>query len=300
MKSWKRWVTWIIVAVLVMIVGAVAYIDYLAKAGVEFGATYALGVDTTLGSADVGIFGGSCELKKLRVANPEGFGSDHFLAMNRGLVEVSLGSLTKQTVVVPRLELDGLDLILEKSEGRSNYKVILDNLSRSESGEPAADAKQETKKEGKAFVIEEISITNTKVTVDLLPIGGELSRQELTIPEIKLSNVGSESGKGVALAELTGVLLKAILQSVINSGVDLPGNISKELGSGLAQLKSLSGYGVSLVGDVGSKATEAAKQISGELEEKVGDVGEEAGEAMKGIGDGLGGLLKEKPKQEEQ
>ena len=70
----------------------------------------------------------------------------------------------KQTVELPLLGLSDLNVVLERREGKANYKVILENLKRLESGEkktedPAADS-------GKRFVVRKVDIRDVAVTVD--------------------------------------------------------------------------------------------------------------------------------------
>ena len=75
----------VVVLVLLLVIGVLTtffFIDRIAKAGVEKGATYALGVPTTLKSADVGVFAGTFAMSGLNVANPEGFDKEpHFLKL---------------------------------------------------------------------------------------------------------------------------------------------------------------------------------------------------------------------------
>jgi hypothetical protein len=100
--------------VVLVVVGAVVWIDHLAKAGIETGSTFALGVDTTLDRADVGILAGHTDLSGLRVGNPADYSTEHFLRLNDGSLHVSLASLTLDTIEVPSLMLTGVDVNLEK------------------------------------------------------------------------------------------------------------------------------------------------------------------------------------------
>ncbi|MDX1682749.1 MAG: hypothetical protein R3336_06495, partial [Phycisphaeraceae bacterium] len=63
----------ILLALVLLVVGIFIYIDSIAATAVERGGTYALGVDTRLADADVGIFAGEVTLDGLTVDNPEGF-----------------------------------------------------------------------------------------------------------------------------------------------------------------------------------------------------------------------------------
>ncbi len=288
----KKWVLRIVLAVVVVVIVAVVlvviYIDSVARTGVERGGTYALGVDTTLDAMDVGVLSGSVEMAKLEVGNPEGFDTPHFLRLDSGRVVASLGSLMKEKIIVPELTLSGISMNLERKRGKANYKVIMDNLKRFESKEDAAPEEQ---KEGKKFIINELAIRDIQVQVDLLPVAGERTRVPVKIERIEMANVGSDGDEGIALAELVGILTKAILTAVVeNAGDRIPADIAGELGTGLAGLTGLGGGTMEVVGQVTTGTGEAAK--------KVGQRVEGAGKTLK---KGLGGLLdRGKGKEEDQ
>jgi hypothetical protein len=311
MKHIKKIVVAVICVIVILVVGVVLWIDSVAKAGVEVGATYALGVSTTLDGMDVGMFSGSVDMSELNVNNPEGFDTPHFLRLGDGRVAVSLGTLMEDKVVIPELIFSGLSMNLESKGTKANYKVIMDNLKKLESGEKAP---AEDEGEGKGFVVNKVSITDVEVQVDLLPIGGKLTRVPVKIDKIEINNVGSDSDKGVLLAELTGILIKAILTSIVNQAGDLlPGDIADQLNHGLAQLEELGNVSVQVVGEVTAQAAEVAAEVAekaGEAAEELGkaaegaakeageaadkaakDLGKAADDAGKKVTEGLGGLL---------
>jgi|GEM_PF-231561 len=318
MKLFKVLVLGIAILIGVLIVtcaGLFVFIDTLARDGVEQGASYALGVDTSLDKADVGVMSGTFTMSGLDVANPEGFSSPHFLHLDDAGVSVSLGTLGKDTVELPALTLTGVDVNLQKSGGESNYGVILDNLKRFESSGQSATKPPD---QGKKFIIQKVEIRNVLVHADLAPIGGELTKLEVPIDQVTLTDVGSESGKGVVLSELSGVLVKAILAAVVNKAAGIfPDDMLNQIGSGLGSLTDLSqmGIGVAMLAggqvvDLSGKAVQAASEAAsdavkgavGEAGKTLGDVqkaaqgtiGETAGKAADKAKDalkGIGGLI---------
>lgn len=256
--------------VVLALVLAWVYVDSLAERGVERGATYALGVPTTLDSADVGVLNGSVELAGLEVSNPDGFEADHFLKLDDADMDVSLGSLMEDTVEVPSLVLEGIDLRLERTLEGANYNVIMDNLSRFESGE-----KKEADPSAKKFVIRTIEVRNVRVRVDAVPVGGaigDLTTAEVTVDEVVLRDVGT-AGEPMSIAEITTVVLKAILASAVEVGGGvLPDDVLSDIGDQLASLLDLEAMGVGGI-------------------EELGEVIEGVGDSIREAGEELGGLL---------
>jgi hypothetical protein len=291
------------VAVLVIaaVVGLLLTINFWFKKGVDYGATFALGVPTSIAGANVGVFSGQCTIERLRVGNPTGFPSDHFLTMGQADVAVALGSLLQPVVEIPRLQLKDIDVVLEKREGKANYQVILDNLGSAEQTPPPAQ-----QKEGKKFIIRDLTIQNVAVTVDLLPVGGQLSRQRIVVPEIHLQNVGAEGNRGVMMAELTKVVVQSIFQSLMEGGAQLPGEVMAQLQQGLGQLAPIGQYGMKVVGDVKSQVGQITQGVGaavGGLQQQVGDVQKvvpDAGKQIENLGKGLGGLLGGKKSEPQQ
>jgi len=276
-------------AVVLVLMGVFVWLDQIAKTAIEVGATQALGVPTQLDKARIGIFSGQFRLSGLKIANPPGFDSDHFLSLDEGELIVSPTALLQDTVVVSKLAFSGIDMNLEKKGKQDNYGVILENLNK-QTGETEPEEETpdpEPPEQGKKFVIEEVLIRDIAVHADLIPIGGDISRVTFRIPEIRLENIGSESDGGVVMAELSGVLMQAIFKAVIEKGGDLiPGNMIKGLSAGLQGLEDLS---VQVVGEVGKAAQEAGQAMGKTVEE----VGKGMDEALKGI-EGL--FKKEEPK----
>ena len=245
MKLFKRILVVTFLIVLVGIIVVVLSFDAIAKVAVEKGASYALGVKTSLNSAKVGLFSGKFRLAGLRVDNPAGFHSDHFLTLSEGGLDLSMRSLAQDTIVVPLLKLKGIDVYLERrGDGKTNYSVLLDHLQRMESaGKPST-------KKGTKYVVRQIVIEDVTAHVNLIPVIGKLTATTVHIPEIRLENVGSEDNKGVLLAELTGKLVKEILVAVVQKGTGIiPNDMAKDLNS---SLKGLVGQAGKLLEGAGS------------------------------------------------
>ncbi len=285
----------LVLLVIGLVVVAAIYVDSIAKTGIEQGGTYALGVKTSLNTADVKLLSGGVTLAGLNVDNPEGFTTPHFLALNSGSVVVSLASLRSDTVEIESFELSGIDLNLEKSSAGANYKAILDNLKRLEGSGDSKPAPSSSKS-SKTFIIRTLTITDIAVHADVLPIGGELTRTNVAIDQIKLTDVGSKGGSGVEMTQLVSIITKALFNAIAQSGLNLPADLLGDLQGQLAQLESLGDLGISMASDVSGQLESALGDVAGGLQdqaegvtEEIDKVADEAGKAIEGIGNLLGG-----------
>lgn len=247
------------VVVALIVLAAVAgwiFADQLAASTIRKSSAYATGVETKLKSADLKLTSGELHFADLDIGNPEGYESTHFLTLGSGDIEVKLGTITRETIEVPRVVLSNLDVILEKREGKANYEVILENLEKlGETEEPD----QQPDDAGAGVVIEELRIEQISVTIKGYPFPSE----PVVIDEpIVLKNVPQDQS-AATVAEVVGLVITATLQTVVGSVADLPA----ELAGGITE-------GLGKVGDLGSEAL-------GNLDAAANEVMEGAGEAAK-------------------
>ncbi len=259
-------------------------IDSAAKTVIEEGGTYALGVETTLDSADVQILKGAFSMKGLTVANPEGFDAE-FVTLGNGHVEVDYESLQSDVVELPLLTISDLNMTLYKNKDGANYKIILENLKKLQSdneGEvdpPSGDEKK--------MVIRKLLIENIKVDLELLPLGGNLAKANIPIERIELQNVGS-GGDPIDVGQLIAIVIKSTLKAVAENAGNLPGDFANMLGDlsiDLDQLGAIGEEGAKILVDAG----EGLKDIGGDLSEEA----KKATEGLEDLGKDLSDNVKD-------
>ena len=260
------------------------YIDVIAGSAIEKGATYALGVDTKVGFVRIGLLTGSFRIGSLKVDNPPGFDAKHLLTLGDGRVEVSVDSLQKEVVEVPVFTLEGIDVSLEKEGGKTNYGVILANLKRFESsgGEPAP-AESGDAGPGKRVIVRELLIRDISAHVADRAGLGAVGGVDVEVPEIRLTDIGAHNAQGVAMSELTNIIMKAIFASIAKYGTNLPNVLAGDLN---ASLGGLSKVPIQAVGGTAEALTKGLPQPVGDAARQLGG---EAGEKIKGLGGLLGG-----------
>ncbi len=266
----------LVVLVLLFVVGGPRLLAGLVKTAVSRGGEYALGTETELASADVGLHG--VGLQGLRVANPTGFDAPSFLELEEARLEVELASLRSETVVAPLFSLQGVDLYLERNEGQTNYGALLERLRQL--GGPGDEAPQEGGS-GKSFRIDKVRVSDVTAHLDLLPVGGEHSRVQLQLPVLELDDVGSDGG--ASIEQLFRQIVEAALQSTLEVGGDkIPAELLTDLRGELDRLQQ------ALDAELQQTREELEEKAKGALDE----LGDELGEGLDELGDKLGGGLK--------
>ena len=277
----------VLVLVLVALVGlGVATLDSTVARIIEEGGTYAMGVDTNVESTDVGVLSGEFSMTGLTVANPEGFTTPAFLGVRGAATAVDLGTVRSEKIVAPLLELDGVDLHLERRDGKTNYGVILENLAHlggeGGGGEPSEPAPSEGPSQ--AFLVERIVLRDITATIDLLPVAGDASKVTLGLEELEITDLDTE---GLAMAELFDLVIQTLLAATLQAGDGLlPADLLQDLGG---KLQGLEGAAFQLKGELKTEVEGALEAKKDELIQEATDrLKELGGEAGKQLGETLG------------
>jgi hypothetical protein len=260
-------------------------IDRVAGAAIEKGASYALGVDTTVGFARIGLLTGSFHIRRLEIDNPPGFDADHLIALGSARLTVATASLSEPRVEIPLMEFESVKVALEKNRGESNFSRVLRNLGRFESsGEPGSRGNSGAT--GKRFVIGEIVIRDVTAHVEHTEVLGSIGAIDVVVPEVRLRDVGGRNANGVNLSELTDIVVKAVFSAILKNGANLPKAVVGELHNGLGDLV---GVPIQIVGSAAAAVTE---KLPGGVTKSVQKLGGRAGDAGKKALDGVSGLFR--------
>ena len=278
-----------ITLIVLLALGTFAFLfslNSIVAAAVETAGTRALGVETSLDQAQVGLVGANAQLKGLAIANPEGFGDGDFLSLGRVAFDLSVPSLFEEVITIPLIELEGTRLSVIQSGSASNVATILSTINAN-GKETDQGAESQDDSASKRFLIERIVLKEIEVQVqlDLLGDGSNPTAATLVIPEVLVEDIGSE-GDGAPLSEVIGQVVEALLAATLDAdgGNILDGTLRKTIEDGLGGLE-----------DKGREAVERARE---ELEGTLGDIDESIDGAVddtrekleRAAGDFLGGL----------
>ena len=265
----------IVVLLIVVVVVGISKLGPIVKMAVN---TYGPKItDTELHVDDVGIsiFSAEAKLKKFFLGNPKGFKSPSAMQVGSVYVDVDEGSITKDPIIINKVEVVGPEITYEKRGKTDNFKSILNNVQKNvPKGE---STKKEPAKEGpgKQLIINDFIIKNGKVNLAVEMPGGVLGEQEIKadLPDIHLKDIGKKKG-GASPAEVAKEIFAALYGKITSPNV---------MGALNDQLKKLGGVGVETI----EKATkEGLKEAT--------DVVKGAGKEAEGVTDKVKGLFQKK------
>lgn len=273
----------LIVAVVGIVVIALGQVDKIAKMAIERGGTYAMQVDTTVDSVDVNITGGTASMVGLNIANPAGFDTSHFLRMADANASMNIETINSDTIVMPSITLNGIDVILDKGGNPSNYNTILNSLKRFESADQGGGSGTSTPagEGGKKLIINSLKLQDINIRVANMPgISLAVGDVAVNIPEIELRDVGKD--KSMTTAEVINLVVKTVLAAAIEAGGGIiPGDVLGELGNGLAGLSSLGDLGIEALGDL--KLDEAMSGMQEQVEKATENVQQQLDDVTKDV-----------------
>jgi uncharacterized protein involved in outer membrane biogenesis len=265
----------IIVLVIVVVVVGISKLGPLVKMAVN---TYGPKItDTELRVDDVGIsiFSAEAKLKKFFLGNPSGFKSPSAMKVGSIYVDVDEGSITKDTIIINKVEVVGPEITYEKRGKSDNFRSILNNVQKNM---PKGDtAKKEPAQEGpgKQLIINDFILKNGKVNLAVAMPGGVLADKEIKtdLPDIHLKEIGKKKG-GASPAEVAKEIFATLYGKITSPQV---------IGSLNDQLKKLGGESAQAL-------EEAAKQGLKSATEAVVGAEKDAG----GVTDKVKGLFEKK------
>lgn len=194
--------------------------NLIVEKSVEKGGEYALGVETTLASAEVGLTHGRCELNDYKIDNPEGFEQEKFLTIDKFVFDIEAGSIFDDAVVIDSFILDGLVLNLEQIDTKGNYSQILKHITELDFGE-SSDADSESK-----FIIRNASFRELTLNTAITIMGKKQHEGSTTIDGFELNNIGGDDG--LTVSQLSAFVVKTLVNKSLSSG-KFPANLSDQV-----------------------------------------------------------------------
>ena len=203
-------------------------LNSIVKAAVEKVGSDATQAQVRLNNVDIQLTSGKGAMRGLTVGNPSGFKTERAFSLGEISLQVDVGSVTKDTIVIKEIVIAAPEVTYELATGGSNIDALQRNVNAYTGGGSAkAEKSQGGGEGGKKLVIENLYVRNGKVNVSATALGGKTLTTPL--PDIHLTNIGKQSG-GATGGQVTQQVLSAIGQSATKAATSLP-DVSKLTGS---------------------------------------------------------------------
>ncbi|MBC8284428.1 MAG: hypothetical protein H8E32_11495 [Nitrospinae bacterium] len=210
---------------------------------------------------------GKGALHGLKVTNPKPFKTPSAFEFSEVSLELDIGSVTKDTVIIKEIVIAGPEITYEMGANGSNIDAIKKNVdSYSTPSKPDPYEKKEaesSEKSQKKLIIEKLIVRDGKINVSASFLNGK--SMSVSLPGLTLNDIGKDKG-GASPGEITNKIITALRQ-----------NINKAVGTlDLGQAKEV--------------IEGVAKDLKGKLEKGIGDPeklldgkAEDIGNAVKGL-----------------
>ena len=198
----------------------------------------ALGQQVSVGKIDTSILGSSIKISNIEIKNLDGFKNKNIIQIKNINANFVLTSLFKDTIVIKDINIDGAtlyyELLINNKEVKDNvssFKPALKNPAGSLAKEievsKELEAKNQSKKKNKDFLINQLTINNTKINAssEFLDIN-----KDITVNKMSFNNVGTEE-KSTKFKEVLQMVFANVLLNINNEIIqsDLKNKIKEKL-----------------------------------------------------------------------
>ena len=260
----------------VLIVAAIVLyfsLDAIARYAIGKEGTSLTGVPTAASSVSLGVFRRSTTISDLVIDNPPGFRRPEMLHVDQMYIEARLGTFVSSDIEIPLVQLDGFTFDLEQIKNRVNVAEVVDHITKEVGSDD--DSGGDVRLNITRLEIKNITLTAEGRIVNLT--GGTL---DVKLPKIELADVGTESDPDQLLGHVIGILMKVVLEHIMDNPIKGLSNLALgQLSNTISEIPGLKQVGLGKpIGDavqaVGRGATGAVSGI---------------GNAINGIGNAITG-----------
>ena len=214
---------YIFLAILLIIGGGIFYVansyerivkDLVHKYGSEI-----TGTEVSLEGFKISLTDGQAQVKKIVVANPQGYQNTNFLSLDGITVKIDIKSLTSDTIIIDSIIIDKPVISYEiLSLTQNNIKEIQNNINKF-TAKSASSTKPETTAPAKAesgsakkVIIKKLQIN--KGEINAAASAGDLASSNITVPlpDINMTNIGGGQN-GNNIPEIISKVLNQILST---------------------------------------------------------------------------------------
>ncbi|MBW2620432.1 MAG: AsmA family protein [Deltaproteobacteria bacterium] len=218
----KKWIllgggALVAVIIIVLVVG-VSNLGPMIKNAVNNYGPEMTKTEVKLGDVGVSLLSAEAELKDFLLGNPKGFKSPQAMSVKSIHLNVDEKSLTKNTIIIDKIEVVAPEITYEKVRGTDNFQTIMNNVIKSIGADKTTSQPVEKGKkvDGKKILIRNFILRDGKVNLAMAVL--DENTLSVDLPYIHLKNVGQEKG-GVSPAEAFKEIFAALYSKITSPAV---------------------------------------------------------------------------------
>lgn len=154
--------------------------------------------DVNVEDVSISIFSGQATIKQFLLGNPKGFKSSQAMKVASIYVDIDEGSITKNPIIINKIEIIAPEITYEKIAGSDNFHAILNNVQGSAKKDGKSEKKSDTGKDKKSkkIIINDVIIKQGKVHLDMASLAGK--KIDAPLPDIHLTDIGKKTNGATA------------------------------------------------------------------------------------------------------
>jgi len=205
--------------VLVLAIGIwqlAANLDSIVAGVIEDTGSEVLKTDVSVSGVSIDLKAGKAGIAGLTIANPDGYSSANLFEMAGIEVDLDLGSISKDVLIINSIVVKNPRVNYEGDEkGGSNMQTLLDNINSGSKDEATAEEGEDAK-----MIINRFEFSGGQLNaVSKLKPGEEVN---LELPTVKMSNIGKAEGgvtADVVANEIANELVSAVITAAAKSSL---------------------------------------------------------------------------------
>ena len=199
----------VLIAIVVFVLYVLSNLNSLVAEAIEKNGSEVTNTSVRVSGVEISLREGRGSIKGLSVASPDGFKSRDAFLLNDITVDIDIKSVRENPVVLDEIRIQApvINAEITKS-GSSNIDELRKQVQSHTAG--TAGGSSESSGETKRIRIKQFVFEKGRVEVDASALG--LEKRTITLPEIRLSDVGGKAG--APPDEITKIILTTVAKQV--------------------------------------------------------------------------------------
>jgi hypothetical protein len=182
-------------------------IDSIVKSKIEQIGSEMTGTMVTVDNVSMSPFSGEGTITGLRIANPDGYDSDHAIVIDDMFIKARVRTIFSDVVVIEEILVTRPAIYIEQKLPDNNLGIILNNINEAAERGTTSDAN---------MVVHYFRFEDATVNV-YTDVGGERSIS-FGLAEIELNDIGGE-GESTAVEQVVKQISDRIIQNALQAAI---------------------------------------------------------------------------------